>query len=147
MDYSDLHVGITGGTMLMSAVASSMASAFGIPMFYVREPPEGKGVVARRDVISLTSSKALKICHSLPPDVIRSLLDTDKLYEIMNPDGIMFYNLQRHGIILIEEGVPSLTRSGRALLNAAYEHPAVQHIIKSSEVEEDEASITDAMYV
>ena len=71
MNTSMWKVGITGGTMLMAAAGTMMASLLDAQAFYVTKPAEGKAIMPNKNIIILPEINTLKMLMSLnPSDVV-----------------------------------------------------------------------------
>ena len=67
MNTSMWKVGITGGTMLMAAAGTMMASLLDAQAFYVTKPAEGKAIMPNKNIMILPEINTLKILMTLNP--------------------------------------------------------------------------------
>lgn len=73
MNTSMWKVGITGGTMLMAAAGTMVASLLDAQAFYVTKPAEGKAIMPNKNIIILPEINTLKMLMTLNPSDVAYL--------------------------------------------------------------------------
>ena len=122
------NIGITGGTMLMAATGTLLASILDAGAFYVIKPPAGQAIMPNRDIIRLPEFNALKLVMALNPTDIDYLISEMGKDEYGNLEDLhenttimpwmMFLLQDKAGVIELdlESGRYRLTRFGAQLL-------------------------------
>lgn len=141
-------IGITGGTMIMAAAGTLLASILDAGAFYVVKPPEGKAIMPNRDIISLPEFNALKVAMTLNPTDIDYMIaelnvdeygDLESLHDNTSIMPWMMILLQtKAGVVELntEIGGYRLTRFGAQLLTmlASSAHHSFVRSIASEEM-------------
>ena len=118
------NIGITGGTMVMAATGTLLASLLDAGAFYVVKPPEGKAIMPNRDIIVLPEVDALKVIMALnPTDIEYMVMDQDRDLQSLHENTtirpwMMMLLQEKAGVIelQLETGKYRLTRFGSTLL-------------------------------
>lgn len=65
-----VHLGITGGTMHMAGVATSVATMQGMQVFYVKQPDGEQIVQPNKDVLLMPNISAFRAMRAMPAEII-----------------------------------------------------------------------------
>ena len=150
-------IGLTGGTMHMSAVAMTASNLLDSTAFYVVRPKEGQAIMPNRDVIEFPSLSGMKSAMLLTPIQVAYLEQTKggKLIDLHEQSDVrpwVMMQMAEKGMVIIdmEEKSWSLTSSGfkvfRLLLTSPSYGNLVTEELKLALEEANKSEGTDTSY-
>ena len=87
-----IHLGITGGTMHMAGIATSVATVQGMQVFYVKQPDGDQVVQPNKDVLLMPNISSVRAIQLMPAELI------DMLYK-----SVMEHEDDEQGVLSMEE--------------------------------------------
>lgn len=160
MECEKIYLGITGGTMHMSAIASSVATMSGIPIFYVKQPEPGQVVQPNKDVLVMPNNRAYRSISSLPPEVIEFLGAALSKADEEEDTIIQFEEFEAAGIppqillVLVQLGLLEpqperkflMTYAGEAIVRLVRDSPNFERLIELMNPSEEKQAYADTMF-
>ena len=153
-----VHLGITGGTMHMAGVATSVATMQGMQVFYVKQPDGDQVVQPNKDVLLMPNISAFRAMRAMPAEIIdmfytsvteregseQGLLSMEQARAANIPRQIleMYINI---GILeLIEKDLYKLTFAGFSIVKFARKTPNIDRLL--SMIEDNSGPDFDHMF-
>tara|TARA_B100000609_G_C17159937_1_gene405588 strand:- start:71 stop:808 length:738 start_codon:yes stop_codon:yes gene_type:complete len=144
---SMVHLGITGGTMHMAGVATSVATMQGMQVFYVKQPDGDQVVQPNKDVLLMPNISAFRAMRAMPAEII-DMFYTSVTERKGNEQGLLTMeqanaaNLPRQllemyieiGILEhIEKDLYKLTYAGYSIVKFARKTPNIDRLLSMIE--------------
>lgn len=148
-DCRPVHLGITGGTMHMAGVATSVATMQGMQVFYVKMPEGEQVVQPNKDVLLMPNVGAFRAMRAMPAEIIdmfytsvteregkeQGLLTLEQAQGAGIPQEIleMYHHI---GILeVIEKDLYKLTYAGFSIVKFARKTPNIDRLLSMIEDE------------
>ena len=142
-----VHLGITGGTMHMAGVATSVATMQGMQVFYVKQPDGEQVVQPNKDVLLMPNVSAFRAMRAMPAEIIdmfytsvteregneQGLLSMEQATAAGLPKEILDMYLEIGILEFIEKDLYKLTYAGFSIVKFARKTPNIDRLLSMIE--------------
>ena len=142
-----VHLGITGGTMHMAGVATSVATMQGMQVFYVKQPDGDQVVQPNKDVMLMPNISAFRAMRAMPAEIIdmfytsvteregseQGLLSMEQAKDASIPRQILDMYIDIGILELIEKDLYKLTYAGYSIVKFARKTPNIDRLLSMIE--------------
>ena len=154
-----VHLGITGGTMHMAGVATSVATMQGLQVFYVKQPDGEQVVQPNKDVLLMPNISAFRAMRAMPAEIIdmfytsvveregsdQGLLSMEQAKTAGLPRKLLDMYIDIGILELIEKDLYKLTYAGYSIVKFTRKTPNIDRLL--SMIEDNSGPDFDQMFV
>lgn len=138
-----IHLGITGGTMHMAGIATSVATVQGMQVFYVKQPDGEQVVQPNKDVLLMPNISSVRVIQLMPAELIDMLYKSVVEQDVDEQGFLTWEQISRAGLdhkimqYLVEKGLfeplesksYKLTFAGYCIIKFARQNPNIDRLL------------------
>lgn len=143
MGCQPIHLGITGGTMHMAGIATSVATVQGMQVFYVKQPDGEQVVQPNKDVLLMPNISSVRAIQLMPAELIdmlyksvmeqvddeQGVLSMEEISAAGLNQKIMEYLVQKGLFERLESTSYELTFAGYCIVKFARQNPNIDRLL------------------